>query len=461
MRIATVAPRYDVAGEDDTDDEESIGRLRVFDFDIVEGGDVKDWVEVGALPDVDAAVMSADGTTFVVGRTEESSFGSAGVFRLDGSLTFQQIGGWINADANADSFGEAVAISADGTRIAVGATLYDNDGFKKGVDDNDYYYDDYNLGNFFPSCFDKNDIDNTKANFGLVRVYDEVNGNWVQVGGDIVGDRACDKFGASIGMSFDGTRIVVGAPESDVPYLSDDTYEEPSKYEAAGSVRVLDFTNGVWTDVGQPITGQYRLAQIGTSVAMSADGGRIVVGSANGWLSQSLEYPVCIYELVDVNEEWETVGKCIQPDVNDNCKSVAMDATGSVVGVTCSNMVKLNPYGGGARIFFQMDNCVKKKNNSRLKKVDVLVDGTLTKAEELEEKLVTAKDEIETEYEELREACDDTNCEQEMDKKERKKIKKTKKKFEVKAENNVSKFDKGETKITNQFVRKVQKKCDP
>merc|ERR1711957_1090818 len=146
---------------------------------------------------------------------------------------------------------------------------------------------------------------------------------------------------------------------------------------------------------------------------MSADGGRIVVGSANGWLSQSLEYPVCIYELVDVNEEWETVGKCIQPDVNDNCKSVAMDATGSVVGVTCSNMVKLNPYGGGARIFFQMDNCVKKKNNSRLKKVDVLVDGTLTKAEELEEKLVTAKDEIETKYEELREACDDTNCEQE------------------------------------------------
>jgi len=452
-RIAAVAPRYDVAGADDTDDDESIGRLRVFDY--VE----REWVEVGALLDVDAALMSGDGTTFVVGRTEEQAKGSTGVFRLEAD-GFRQVGAWINATVRADLFGEAVAISDDGSRIAVGATLYDEEGFKKKSNEDDViYYDDYTYGNFFPTCFNKKGtIDDTQANFGLVRAYEVVDGQWVQMGEDIIGDRPCDKFGASLDMSADGARLAVGAPESDVPYVNDDVYAEKSVHRLSGSVRVLDFADGAWTDVGPPIRGDERLSLVGTSVALSADGGRLVVGSANGWLSDQKEYPVCIYERVE--EAWATLGSCIQPALRDDCKSVAMDGTGSVVGIACSNMVKLNRQGGGARVFFQMDDCVGENNHSRLQGVDLLVDRTLQKDKKLGKQHDKAKGKIETKYEEKRENCDDDKCEKKMDKKEKKKTKKIKTLFTGKAVKNMANFEKGETKIAQQFMRNVKKLCD-
>jgi len=453
-RIAAVAPGYDVAGEYYTDDGLIIGRLRVFDE--VEG----EWEEVGALSDVDAALMSADGTTFVVGRTEAAGTGSTGVFRLEGD-GFRQIGAWIDTTVPADLFFDtAVAISDDGSRIAVGATLYDEEGFKKkSNEDDDIFYDDYVYDNFFPTCFnEKGKIDDTQANFGLVRAYEVVDGQWVQMGEDIVGDRPCDKFGASLDLSADGARLVVGAPESDVPYYKDDDYEEKAVYRISGSVRVLDYADGAWTDAGPPIRGVGRLTQLGTYVAISADGGRLVVGSANGWMSESTEYPVCVYEQTE--EGWTTVGNCIQAALDDNCKGVAMDGTGSVVGIACSNMVKMNQRGGGARVFFQMDNCMEENNESRLQGVDLLADQTVRKKKKLGRRHDKAKGRIESMFDEKWAACDDRECKNNVDEQQWKKTKKLKNSFEVKAVKNMANFEKGEAKVTLQFVKNVKKLCD-
>jgi hypothetical protein len=84
-------------------------------------------------------------------------------------------------------------MSADGTRVAIGAT--END-----------------------------------ANRGHVRVYSESGGTWTQIGGDIDGEDALDNSGVSISMSPDGTRVAIGATQNDGSSGSD---------SYAGHVRVF------------------------------------------------------------------------------------------------------------------------------------------------------------------------------------------------------------------------------
>src|SRR5690606_37155992 len=81
-------------------------------------------------------------------------------------------------DHGTDVFGGSVAMSADGKIIDVGATHNDNNG----------------------------------SNAGHVRVYVNSNGTWTQIGDDIEGEAAGDQFGQSIALSADGNIIAVGAP---------------------------------------------------------------------------------------------------------------------------------------------------------------------------------------------------------------------------------------------------------
>ena len=92
--------------------------------------------------------------------------------------TWTQVGGDIEGEAAGDGAGRTVSMSADGTRVAIGAT--END-----------------------------------ANRGHVRVYSESGGTWTQIGGDIDGEDALDNSGVSISMSSDGTRVAIGATQND------------------------------------------------------------------------------------------------------------------------------------------------------------------------------------------------------------------------------------------------------
>jgi len=452
-RIAALAPWYDVAGWDDSDDAGAIGRLRVFDY--VAGN----WTEVGALTDVKAAVMSADGSRFVVGHPLD--VGRAGVFAFDGTA-FAQIGGWIDADGEGDSFGESVAISRNGTRVAVGASLYDAEGFMRG-DDGEYIYDDAHYAYPFPSCYERGlpqgHQDNANPDFGLVRVYEfaEGPGDWVQLGLDIVG-RACDKFGSSIDMSHDGTRIVVGAPEGDYFGRTDDVYEDKFTHNLAGRVQVLDYNGGEWTEVGQEIGGVERIQQLGRSVSISGDGGRIVVASANEYFSDTEEDPVCVYELA--GGQWEGVGECIlATDVRDNCKAIALDGSGSVVAIGCHGLDWLEEKVGGVRIYFQMDECVEEKNAERLETMDELTDDQVKADEKLVRKHDKKDTKIEEKFDKKRKDCTDVECQEKMDRKEKKRKDANDEKYDGKREDGWNEYSEDGTKAADKFVRKA-KNCD-
>ena len=129
--------------------------------------------------------MSSDGTRVAIGAsgndgTSGSTSDKRGHVRVysESGGTWTQVGGDIDGEAAGDAAGRTVSMSADGTRVAIGAT--END-----------------------------------ANRGHVRVYSESGGTWTQIGGDIDGEDAVDNSGVSISMSSDGTRVAIGATQND------------------------------------------------------------------------------------------------------------------------------------------------------------------------------------------------------------------------------------------------------
>jgi hypothetical protein len=216
------------------------GHVRV--FDLVGGA----WTQVGGDIDGEAAAdffgwsvaLSSDGTRLAAGATSNDGAGSnAGhvrVFDWSGSV-WTQVGADIDGEAAGDSFGHDVALSSDGTRLAVGAH--------------------YNGG--------------TGTDAGHVRVFEYHQGSssWIQLGADIDGEAAGDRSGNSVALSSDGTRLAVGA------YLNDGTGTD------AGHVRVFDWSGSVWTQVGADIDGEAAGDAFGHDVALSSDGTRLAVGA--------------------------------------------------------------------------------------------------------------------------------------------------------------------------------------
>ena len=222
-----------------------------------------------------AVAMSADGTRVAIGAPFNSGTaleaGHVRVFEWDGA-EWRQLGGDIDGASSHDEFGAGVALSSDGSRVAIMA---------RGDRDSEGYV-------------------------GYVRVLDWDGADWTEVGGDIDPDDRFDgelalsadgsmlatsgtrarvfewdgaawaQFGADIGtdpvdavaLSADGRRVVGGNSGSDTNGLN------------AGSVSVFDWDGSAWVQIGAPITGDSPHDLFGLSVAVSADGSQVAVGTS-------------------------------------------------------------------------------------------------------------------------------------------------------------------------------------
>jgi LPXTG-motif cell wall-anchored protein len=193
------------------------------DIDGEAAGDASGW----------SVAMSGDGSRIAIGANGNDGTGSdAGHVRvytlIDGTWT--QTGLDIDGEAAGDQSGWSVAMSGDGSRIAIGA---------------------YGNGSYT----------------GHVRVYTLISGTWTQTGLDIDGEAAGDESGWSVAMSGDGSRIAIGADYND------------GTGSNAGHVRVYTLIDGTWTQTGLDIDGEAAGDQSGISVAMSWDGSRIAIGA--------------------------------------------------------------------------------------------------------------------------------------------------------------------------------------
>ena len=104
--------------------------------------------------------------------------------------------GDIDGEAAGDQSGFSVALSSDGTRVAIGAPCNDGNG----------------------------------SSAGHVRVYEYSGGGWAQLGTDIDGEAADDQSGFSVALSSDGTRVAIGALLND------------GNGSSAGHVRVYEYS---------------------------------------------------------------------------------------------------------------------------------------------------------------------------------------------------------------------------
>lgn len=138
--------------------------------------------------------LSEDGTIVAIGASAhfgtEYYTGEARVYVQDGT-DWEQMGGDIRGEEYYDQFGTSVSLSSDGLRIAVGAPLNNAT-----VVFDDYYYDDTYY------------YDHT----GHARVFGFTGTDWVQIGEDIDGEYCFDKSGTSLSFSNDGKKIAIGSP---------------------------------------------------------------------------------------------------------------------------------------------------------------------------------------------------------------------------------------------------------
>jgi len=167
----------------------------------------------------------------------------AGVDVVESAAVDDQTEGWrwmsdINGEARNDRSGMTVAMSSDGAIVAFGSPFND---------DND-------------------------NNSGQVRVYSLENEDqsWNQLGNDIYGEAVRDEFGTSVALSADGLTLAVGAVKNNGNGVD------------SGHVRVYKFSAEIneWIQFGDDINGSTNYDNFGFSVALSAEGTRLVAGSA-------------------------------------------------------------------------------------------------------------------------------------------------------------------------------------
>jgi Flp pilus assembly pilin Flp len=184
--------------------------------------------------------LSSDGNIIAIGAPENDENGSnSGHVRIyqNVSEVWTQIGSDINGEVISDQSGESVSLSSDGNIVAIGAIFNDgnssNSGHVRvfqnasgvwtqiGSDINGEALGDLS-GESVSLSSDGNIVaigaifnDGSGTSSGHVRIFQNVSGNWIQVGSDINGEALGDESGENVSLSSDGSIVAIGAPQND------------------------------------------------------------------------------------------------------------------------------------------------------------------------------------------------------------------------------------------------------
>ena len=161
------------------------------------------------------------------------------------------------------------------------------------------------------------------SSLSIVRIYQLVSNNWVQIGQDILGLDPNNSFGWSISISGDGNTLIASSRASN---------EDPVN-PAMNKVRVFENVSGNWTQIGSTLFPPNSSDDFGFSVSINYDGSVIVIGSRtnnSGIITSGL---VEVYE--NISNSWFQIGNDIYGDGQyDNFGfSVSIDSTGNIIAI--------------------------------------------------------------------------------------------------------------------------------
>ena len=230
----------------------------------------------GAGDDFGASVaLSANGNTLAVGAVGEDSAatgingdegdnsaeyaGAVYMFSRDNNVWAQHV--YVKASNNEkeDGFGSAVTLSADGNTLAVAA--YGEDSAVTGING------------------DEND--NNANNAGAVYVFSHDINGWIQQAYVKASNSEMDdNFGVSVALSADGNTLAVGANWEDSVATGIEGNQADNGANGAGVVYVFGRATNNWTQLAYvKASNTEALDLFGHSVALSADGNTLAVGS--------------------------------------------------------------------------------------------------------------------------------------------------------------------------------------
>ncbi|WP_242094597.1 T9SS type A sorting domain-containing protein [Aestuariivivens sediminicola] len=232
-----------------------------------------------------AISLSSDGSVMAVGAFLGSNFGRVRIFKYTGG-DWTQIGNGIDGQSGDTFFGYSVSLSADGRMVAIGAP-----------------------SNLLIGLVDSH-----------IRIYENIQGVWTQIGNDIMGDSNFDMKGWSLSLSDDGSKLAIGAPGSNVTG------------DFSGMVTVYEKTEDDWTSIGNTINAENEGDFFGNSVSLSGDGNTVAIGAPGFDSSYDWGY-VQIYK--NSSGIWTQLGNRIEAHTVDDrlgC-SVSLSSDGSLVAI--------------------------------------------------------------------------------------------------------------------------------
>lgn len=222
-----------------------------------------------------SVALSDDGKVLAVGAPLATVSGKAQagwvqVYEWTDSAGWEPRGLALSGRVAGDQFGSVVAMSSDGTILAVSEPAYDS-------------VNGDNSGNI--RVFSYNSL-----------------GTYEDYGGEIPGTFATDASGVSLSLSADGQRLVVGAPYHD---------NGGTSRNISGQVSVYDY-HGTWLRSAS-FAGTAHLDWFGWEVDISSDGRYLCIGAP-----RNVEYGgyVQCYANSDDDSNWQLMGSTIRNTIS-------------------------------------------------------------------------------------------------------------------------------------------------
>ncbi|MDP4950669.1 MAG: T9SS type A sorting domain-containing protein, partial [Flavobacteriales bacterium] len=249
-----------------------------------------------------------DGSIIAIGAPR-----SDGIANNSGHVrVFENIGGsWIQIGQDIDGeqeqgrLGNSVALNGEGNIVAIGASQNDENG----------------------------------TNTGEVKVYENIDGTWTQLGGDINGVVEFEDSGSEVALSQVGNIMAISSPSSNANGLH------------SGLVRIFEYLGGVWTQIGEDINGEASEDYFGWSIALSASGNVIAIGALwnddNGFNSGHVK----IYQ--NIGGEWTQIGENINGEAASDESGFSVDISddGSTVAIGAKANDGNGDFSGHVRVF--------------------------------------------------------------------------------------------------------------
>ena len=172
---------------------------------------------------------------------------------FDNTSLWNQLGSDIVGGSNSDQSGYTISLSGDGYTVA---------------------------------------ITHINLTSSIVKVYRLKDNNWIQIGENLSGNTGDSEFfGVSTSLSFDGNTIAVG---------------DSKGLNSKGYVKIYNYTNSVWSQVGSTINGEEVGDESGHSLSLSDNGLILAIGAPKNDANGDKSGHVRVYKNID--NTWSQIG---------------------------------------------------------------------------------------------------------------------------------------------------------